>query len=162
MEITSGILAAKPRTTLKDGRLIIDSPWWVRAGSLGAYHRCVVVDPMGSSFSFITRWFGKTQRRTVSFSEISRLDYSFDETGINTGSAWLGSQDSTEWFTIGIVLRKNREQLMIGRFIGEGSVDYGWESILAGDDAVDYRGNQEERSLGLVKLLQAMTGLPLT
>ncbi len=51
---------------------------------------------------------------------------------------------------------------MIGRFIGEGSVDHGLEGILAGDDAIDYRGDQQERALGLVKLLQAMTGLPLT
>jgi len=147
---------------LADGRLVIDSPWLLRFGTLGVYRRTVVVDPGSSSITFSTRLFGKTKRRIVSFSDISRLDYRFDETGENTGSAWLGSRDSTEWFTISIVMKTNQEEVMIGRFIGEGSVDYGWESILAGDDAIDFRGDQEERSLGLVKLLQAMLGLPLT
>jgi hypothetical protein len=162
MEITFGFLSLKPSTALVDGRLIIDSPWLVRLGSFGTYRRTVVVDPDRKSFEFATRSFGRTQRRTVSFSEVSRLDYSFDETGIHTGSPWVGSQDSTEWFTISIVLKNGREELRLGRFIGEGSVHYGWESILAGDDAFDYRGDQQERSLSLVKLLQAMTGLPLT
>lgn len=111
---------------------------------------------------FTTRSFARASKRTIAFSEIARLDYSFDETAIDPGSAWWGSQDSTEWFTLGIVLKKDREEVAVGRFIGEGSVDHGWVGILAGDDALDYRGDQEERSLGLVKLLQAMTGLPLT
>jgi len=162
MEVTLNFLALKPRTFFEGGRLIIDSPLVVRLASLGTYRRTIVVDPATSSFLFTTRRFAKTSKRSVAFSEISRLDYSFDETGINTGSAWWGSQDSTEWFTLGIVLKKDREEITVGRFIGEGSVDHGWVGILAGDDAVDFRGDQQERSLGLVKLLQAMTGLPLT
>jgi hypothetical protein len=162
MEITFGFLALKPRTALEGGRLTIDSPWLVRFGSLGMYRRTVVVDPDRQCFDFTTRRLGKTTRRTVAFSEVSRLDYSFDETGFHTDSPWVGSQDSTEWFTISIVLESGREELRLGRFIGEGSVDHGWKGIVAGDDAFDYRGDQQERSLGLVKLLQAMTGLPLT
>ena len=162
MEITYGFLALKPLTSLKDGRLTIDTPMLARAVTLGAYRKTVVVDPESGCISFRTRWLGKTSHRVVAFSEIERLDYSFDETGRNTGSPWMGSRDSTEWFTIGIVLKGSREEIVICRVIGEGSVDYGWESVLAGDDYYDYRGDQQERSLGLVKLLQAMTGLPLT
>ena len=74
----------------------------------------------------------------------------------------VDSPDTTECYTLGIVMKERREEITICRIIGEGSVHYGWESVLAGDDAIDYRGDQYERSLGLVKLLQAMTGLPLT
>lgn len=162
MEVTLNFLALKPRTSFEEGCLVIDSPLLVRLASFGAYRRTVVVDPVNATFHFTTRCFAKTSKRTIAFSEISRLDYSFDETAIHPGSAWWGSQDSTEWFTLGIVLKKDREEITIGRFIGEGSVDHGWVGILAGDDALDFRGDQEERSLGLVKLLQAMTGLPLT
>lgn len=162
MEIIYRFLALKPMTSLKDGRLTIDTPSWVRIGTLGAYRKTVMVDPDSRCISFRTRVLGKTSLRVVGFSEIERLDYSFDETGINTGSAFVDSQDTTECYTLGIVLKGSREEIAICRVIGEGSVHYGWESVLAGDDAYDYRGDQYERSLGLVKLLQAMTGLPLT
>lgn len=140
----------------------IDSPLLVRILFLGAYRRTVVIDPGKCYIEFSTRLFGRHRRRAVPFPEISRLDYRFVETGIHTGSAWLGSHDSTECFTLAIFLKKDWEHIMIGRFIAEGIVDHGPEGILAGDDAIDYRGDQQERSVGLVKLVRSMTGLPLT
>lgn len=162
MVIAYRFLALKPKTFLRDGRLTIDTPMPLRMVTLGAYRKTVVVDPDNRCISFSRRLLGKKTLRVVAFSEIERLDYSFDETGFDTDSPWLGSEDTTEWYTVGIVLKDSGEEIPICRIIGEGSVNHGWKGLLAGDDAIDCLGDQQERSLGLVKLLQAMTGLPLT
>ncbi len=131
MEVMLSFLGIKLRTSLEDGCLRMDSPGLVRLLSFGAYRRTVLIDPGRCSIEFTTSLFGRHRRREFHLSEISRLDYRFVETGIQTGSAWLGSHDSTEWFTLEIVLKKDREHLLIGRFIGGGNADHGWEGILA-------------------------------
>ena len=159
MDITFGLLAIKPRAKLVEGCLIIETPWFFRILSFGFYYKMVMVDPVSRIFSFGRKRSEWT--RLIPFEAIERLDYSFAEAGINRDSLLLGSHDSIECYTLSIILRKEGERVVLGRFSGEGSVDHGWKGILVGDDVLDYRGDQWECSLGVVKLLQAMTGLPL-
>lgn len=162
MEITYSLLTLKPRTELANGILTIETPLLKKLLGLGLFHRKVVVDPSLKTFSINTRHpFGR-KTQTIPFAAVSRLDYTYDDTAWNTDSPWFGSQDSVEWFTISLVLAYDRETVHLCRFTGEGSIDHGWQGWLAGDDLIDYRGDQQESSLSLVKLLQEMTGLPLT
>ena len=154
--ITLGILALKPRTFLMDGCLVIETPVLLRLLLFGVYRRTVVVDPAGGCMRFTRRWFGWKRTRTVLIPEIERLDYSYDDWGSD-------GRDSTEWFTIKIILVKEREEIVVCRYIGEDGIDWdlGWEGLPLACALEGARGDQQERSLGMVKLLQAMTGLPL-
>jgi hypothetical protein len=154
----------KPRVRGTNGRLIIDSPRLLRVFLLGAFRRTVIVNPEQGRFEFVTRVFRTVRTRLVPFSDVERLDYSYEGTGTNFATILSGSHDPIEWFTIKAILKKDREALFIGRFLGEGGVtDEACGGLLGSFDlAVDYQGDQEEKSLELVRLLQAMTGLPLT
>ena len=162
MVITHSFLSIKPNLRMEGGRLEISTPLLLRLLFFGTYRKRIVVDPEQRTFQFETQFLGKSRTRLVSFEEVERLDYSYSDNGLNSGSAWLGSHDMQECFTLKLILAKNREELLLGRFLGEGSIDHGWEGILAGDTFLDRRGDQEESSLELVRVLQAMTGLPLT
>ncbi|MBK1881496.1 hypothetical protein JIN85_03655 [Luteolibacter pohnpeiensis] len=155
---TLGILALKPRTSLIDGRLLIESNLYLQRFTLGFLRTSIVVDPVAREFTF--RKKGKLTR-VILFEEVERLDYSYADTGINTDSELFGSLDTIEWFTISLILRETQEQVTLVRIVGEGSVDHGMLGALLGDGGVDYRGDQEEASQGLVRLLKAMTGLSL-
>lgn len=161
MEPVSSFLALKPKTDLVDGVLTIETPWLQRLLCLGLLSRVAVVDSVRKTFCIRSRILFWKKEQTIPFAAVKRLDYSYDDSGFGTDSPWHGSHDTVEWFTIDLVLGYDSESVRLCRFIGEGSVDHGLEGWLAGDDLVDYRGDQQEASLSLVKLLQEMTGLPL-
>ncbi len=159
---TSKFLAIAPQISMDNGCLVLSSPLLVRMLSLGIYQRTVTVDTNARQFTVERKLLGQAKRTMIPFEDVRRIDYRFVETGFNTSSAWFGSDDTEECFTVTLILKESMEEIILARFLGEGSVDHGWKGILAGDDLIDLRGDQEEQSLAFVQLLQAMTGIPLT
>ena len=76
-------------------------------------------------------------------------------------SVTLQKTDEMDEFIVSLELY-SRDIVKIFSFIGEGAVNTGITGVLLGDDLVDSRGDQEERSRTYVELLTAFTGKRLT
>lgn len=160
-EVTAGVLTLGPKVWRDGERLRVRTSTLLRCLSLFLHWRDVTIDPKWRRVEVETRTFWLfSSRRAIPFDDIEHIDYRYRE--LPTSWSWLyGSTDSVERYTIDLVLRDG-EQVRVAAVTGEGSKSTGVGGvILGGDDLIDLRGAQQERSLALVDQLANVIGVPL-
>lgn len=160
-EVRASFLTLGPKVWRDGERLHIRTSTLVQVATLFLRWRAVAVDPQRRRVEVETRtaWF-LASRRAIPFDDVEHLDYQYRE--LPTSWSWLyGATDSIERYTIDLVLRDG-ERVRVAAVTGEGSVSTGLGGVVfGGDDLIDARGAQQERSLGLVDQLSALIGAPL-
>ena len=154
-------LAMGPRFKVKEGQLRSRSNLVFCLLTLGLYFKRVVIDTEREVIVIRRRvlWFIKFVRE-VRFSEIKRIDYSYEETVTSWNSlGW--TTDAVDKFKVSLVLH-DESWVKLWTFVGEGSGQTGLLGVWMGDEEVDFEGSQESDSLYFVELMQYFTGKPLT
>ena len=155
-------LAIKPRREEVDGTLVISSSWVAQSLTLMGFARKVVVDPKREVLTLFHRflWMG---HRTVEvpFDRIKCIRYIYDS-WTTDWSFFTGRLDGWDFYKIKLELKNPSDEIHLFTIWGEGSYETGLKGVLLGGDKwVDFHGDQDQASLGLVESLMAFTGKPL-
>lgn len=159
--VTSPVHAFAPKVWWEEDRLHARTSAVVQALALGTVRKEVVVDPKAREVVVRTRYAWFFPRETViPFDAISHISYG--HAGITTSwNQWGQAHDGVESFSIALVLH-DRDEVHLFSFAGEGAKATGALGVMLGDDIVDIRGDQEEKSLSYVDALMELTGKGLS
>jgi len=155
-------LGIKPKVSINGDRLIACTCLLFKILTFFAYTKCVTVDRR-IKLVIIKKtyfWIFKT-KQIIHFNNIKRIVYAYCNYTTDYNSLTLQNTDEIDEFTVSLELY-SRDIVKIFSFTGEGAVDTGITGVLLGDDLVDSRGDQEDRSRTYVELLTAFTGKCLT
>ncbi|MFN0052149.1 MAG: hypothetical protein ACKV0T_08155 [Planctomycetales bacterium] len=162
MAFVSRLFSVCPRVTKSEGKLVAETAWRVRVGSLGALYRKVVVDP-GRKVVTIDRRYGWAfaRRSRLRFESIEAITYGYEDWGY--GAGWSVAHDSVDLFSVGLRLFDGEERRLF-YFFGDGTFSNTgpWPDWLFWDEyLLNISGSQERESRGFVDLLGKMIGVPV-
>lgn len=155
-------LGIKPRVWNEGAKLCARTAGLWRLLSLFSYCRTMTADPARREITIegTYLWFLRT-RRVIDFDQVKYIDYVFSRL-ITDWDQWHGAKDQLEKFTVALVLHDKHERVDLFGFRGEGAASTGMSGILfGGDSAIDYAGDQDERSREFAYELHKMLGVPL-
>ena len=161
LTVTSPTHAFAPKVWWEGNRLHARTSMAVQALALGTLRKEVVIDPDAREVVVRTRyaWLFPGEK-IIPFDAISHVSYGY--TGIATSfNRWGQVHDGVESFAVSLVLH-DRDEVHLFSFAGEGSKATGAMGILMGDELIDVRGDQEEKSLSYVDALMELTGKGLS
>jgi len=158
------VLTLAPRVWEQAGQLHARTSRLLRVLTLGSHSRHVVVDRRGGWVTIVHRRLWLTERRTIPFRHVHRIDYDFQRYVTSLGVQRLDGLhggDELESFRVSLVLRartdlpsshadQGEEQVLLFVFFGEGR---------GGPQLIDFEGKQEELSRHYVERLREYLGV---
>lgn len=160
LAITSPLAALNPKVWTEDGQLRARTNLLLQILCLFFWERTVIVDRRERTILLRNRFLWLLERTHVfAFGDLSHIDYRF--ASMSTGWDMFGRDtDSLEKFTVSVT-KHDGETIELFAFRGDGTGMTGVTGVMLGDSALDYEGDQADKSLGYVEQLQRFTGLTL-
>lgn len=161
-EITSPLHAINPKVWNEGRSLHAKTARTIQLLLLGFWCKTVVVDPVQERILITKRylWFLKSES-AYRFSEVSHFDYGFSSLA-TSWSIFGEATDQVESYSVALVLH-NRKEVPLLAFRGEGSIRTGMSGVLLhGDSFIDLQGDQGQKSLRYIDLIQDLTGKGLS
>ena len=166
LTLTSGILAVKPKVSVQGDIIYARTSLIVQFLSLFSYSKHVRVDCSTRTIQISKRWLWIiSSLKIIPFDRVSYILYDIRSFG-TSWSFWtdegLGRTDEIERYKVGLALKDPPKNLWLFAFTGEGAVETGWVGTVFGeDDAIDYRGDQDDASYDFMRLLRDALGVPV-
>jgi hypothetical protein len=161
--VTSPMAALTPKVWWDDGRLCARTSMVWQVATLGSWCQEVIADPEERVVTVRRRYLWlATSTMEVPFDAISHIEYRH----VGVATDWFGGSrrmvlhggksDGVESYSVSLALR-DRDEIHLFSFQGEDSVHTGAVGVLLGDEILDVRGDQQEKSLNYVDALQVVT-----